>query len=72
MRAGFAGLDEKALYRVTIRRGAKEEELGTASGELLVKGKIPLCGIFAETDERENSNPLYTRMYLFERTEVRR
>lgn len=72
LRAGFAGLDERALYRVTIRRGAKEEELGTASGELLVKGRFPLCRIFAETDERENSNPLYTRMYLFERTEVRR
>jgi alpha-galactosidase len=67
LRVKFAGLDENATYHVSIR-GEKGglQRVGTASGELLKKGSFHVDGIFQEADQSQNSNPVYTRMFVFE------
>lgn len=67
-RMAFTGLDDNAQYRV-LERGAKGglKEICVASGSLLNRGAIRLQDILSETDARENSNPIYTKMYVFER-----
>lgn len=68
LRVKFAGLDEKTYYRVFVRTAQGDlKEVCTAYGELLVKGSIPLSGIFADTDTAEHSNPVYSRAFLFEK-----
>ncbi len=68
VRAKFAGLDEKAYYRVSLRSPSGDwKEVCTAYGELLVKGSVSLGGIFGDTNVAENSNPVFPRAYLFEK-----
>lgn len=68
IRARFAGLDRKTVYTVSVREPSGEmKEVCTASGDLLNKGSVRLDGIFEETNPRENSFPVYTRMFVFEK-----
>ncbi len=67
-RARFAGLEDGARYRVyRVEKDGGEQLLTEADGDLLNRASVSLGGIFGETDVRENSNPLYVRMYRFER-----
>ena len=66
LRASFKGLEEDALYRVSVREGAGTREAGKATGGMLVNGSVRLDGIFEEQDAR-SANPVFTRMFVFEK-----
>ena len=66
LRASFKGLEEDALYRVSVREGAGTREVGKATGGMLINGSVRLDGIFEEQDAR-TSNPVFTRMFVFEK-----
>ena len=66
LRASFKGLEEDALYRVSVREGAGLREAGKATGGMLVNGSVRLDGIFEEQDAR-SANPVFTRMFVFEK-----
>ena len=66
LRASFKGLEEDALYRVSVREGAGTREVGKATGGMLVNGSVRLDGIFDEQDAR-SANPVFTRMFVFEK-----
>ncbi len=67
-RARFKGLDAKTVYRVSLREPSGiMKEICVAGGDLLNKGGVNLDGIFSETNPREVSYPVYTRMFVFEK-----
>ena len=65
VRAYLRGLDEGALYRVSVREGAGVKEIGLSTGGLLMAG-LRLDGIFDEQDAR-SANPVFTRMFVLQK-----
>ena len=73
LRVRFAGLEEGALYHVRYRKAdGTLVSVCRASGALLLRGSFPLQDLFAETDVHRFSNPLYTRMFVFEKVAPRK
>ena len=65
VRAYFKGLDEGALYKVSVREGAGLKEVGLATGGLLMAG-LRLDHIFEEKDAR-TANPVFARMFVLQK-----
>ena len=65
-RASFKGLEDGALYRVSVREGAGIREVAKATGAMLTGGSVRLDGIFDEADAR-SANSIFTRMFVFEK-----
>ncbi len=69
----FQGLDEKAVYAVSYRDAVGNlVKLGEASGALLCKGQFRLDTVYDTVDTKRYSNPMYTRLYLFEKVSAKR
>ena len=73
LRVKFAGLDENALYSVKYRRAdGSFVPVCQAHGAMLNRGSFALQNLFSETDVRSCSNPLYTRLFVFEKVSARK
>lgn len=68
-RVRFKGLDEGALYEVSCREQDNYDKMPpfVLSGEVLNKAGLPTTDIFCDRSEAVCANPLYTRMYVFEK-----
>lgn len=65
LRVSFAGLDARAIYRVSIvQRDCTLREICVASGDLLNKGSVCVDDMF---DTERECNPVYTRMFVLEK-----
>ncbi len=71
LRFSLRGLDETAVYAVQTREQENYDRVlrYTAGGDALMGGSLVLEDIFADKQLYENSNPLYTRMYIFRKTQ---
>ena len=62
----FKGLDPSSVYEVKAREQAnyKKAPCFTAGGGFLMQGNVFLSDIYEDTQRRENSGCLYSRMFL--------
>ena len=65
----FKGLNPSAVYEVTTRPQANYggQLSFTAGGDMLMNGGILLRDIFSDTQAKENSGCIFTRMFVIKK-----